>query len=99
MFIYRAVQELLFNAAKHSTANSARVTLTNTEKNIQITVSDQGQGFNTGLLESASTKVGLGLMSVRERANYFGGSFEINSSPGKGSRFTLTLPIGVTPST
>jgi PAS domain S-box-containing protein len=93
VFIYRAVQELLFNVVKHSCAKSARVALTNTEKNIQITVSDDGQGFNTDLLESASTRVGLGLMSVRERANYFGGSLEINSSPGQGSRFTLTLPI------
>ncbi|KJS33088.1 MAG: hypothetical protein VR64_04065 [Desulfatitalea sp. BRH_c12] len=93
VFIYRAVQELLFNVVKHSAAKSARVALTNTEKNIHITVSDEGQGFNTDLLESASTKAGLGLMSVRERANYFGGNLEINSSPGQGSRFTLTLPI------
>lgn len=92
-FIVRAVQELLFNVVKHSAAKSARVALTSTEKNIQITVSDEGQGFNTDLLESAGTKDGLGLMSVRERANYFGGSFDISSSPGKGSRFTISLPI------
>jgi two-component system CheB/CheR fusion protein len=93
IFIYRAVQELLFNVVKHSTVKNARVALSNTEKNIQNTVSDEGQGFNPDLLDSASTKAGLGLMSVRERANYFGGSLEINSSPGQGSRFTLILPI------
>ncbi len=93
MFIYRAVQELLFNVVKHSTAKSARVALTNTEQNIQISVSDEGKGFDTDQLESASTRAGLGLASVRERANYFGGRLEIKSSPGQGSRFTLILPI------
>jgi PAS domain S-box-containing protein len=94
VFIYRAVQELLFNAVKHSGVQNAQVLLANSEKALQVTVSDQGRGFDTGMLESISPRAGLGLMSLRERANYFGGILEIDSSPGQGSRFTLTLPIG-----
>jgi PAS domain S-box-containing protein len=96
VFIYRAVQELLFNAFKHSNVKSAQVTLTHTKKTLQIIVSDPGQGFKTDVLESMSEKAGLGLMSLRERANYFGGSLQVDSSPGRGSRFTLTLPINHT---
>lgn len=96
MFIFRSVQELLFNVVKHSKVKTARITLSDSEKNFKITVSDQGQGLNTALLESPHVKAGLGLMSVRERADHFGGSLEIDSSPGQGSRFTLTLPIGAT---
>jgi PAS domain S-box-containing protein len=92
MFVYRAIQELLFNVVKHAMVKSARVILANTEKYLQITVGDQGQGFNAGMLESASAK-GLGLVSLRERAIFLGGSLDIASSPGRGSRFTLTLPI------
>lgn len=94
VFIYRAVQELLFNTVKYSRAKSAQVTLAYSEKVFQVTVSDQGQGFDTSVLDSISPKAGLGLLSLRERANYFGGILEIDSSPGKGSRFMLTLPIG-----
>jgi PAS domain S-box-containing protein len=92
-FAYRAVQEMLFNAVKHSMAESAQVKLTFIEEKLAITVSDQGRGFSLDMLDSSGRKAGLGLMTLRERANYFGGSLEIDTSPGKGSRFILTLPI------
>jgi signal transduction histidine kinase len=92
-FVYRAVQEMLFNAVKHSMAKNASVNLALAGENLKITVSDQGRGINPDILKSAGKKAGLGLMTIRERANYFGGSLEIETSPGQGSRFTLTLPI------
>jgi signal transduction histidine kinase len=91
VFIYRAVQELLFNIVKHANIKTACVTLKNSDKDFGITVEDQGQGFDTKNLTNGTA--GLGLMSIRERANYFRGTFEIYSSPGKGSRFTISLPI------
>ena len=92
-FVYRAVQEMLFNAVKHSMAKKAEVRLALVDKNLKITVSDQGCGFNPDILKSARKKASLGLMTLREGANYFGGSLEIDTSPGQGSRFTLTLPL------
>jgi two-component system, NarL family, sensor kinase len=94
VFIYRSVQELLFNIVKHANVKSALATLTSTAKNLNISIKDQGKGFNPDILNSE--KIGLGLMSIQARAHYFGGNFTITSSPGKGSRFTICLPISFT---
>lgn len=94
MFVFRAVQELLFNVVKHAGVKSARVALSYTDDDIIIHVSDEGRGFNPDILNSSPEKAGLGLLSLRERASYIGGSFKIESVLGRGSRFTLLLPLG-----
>ncbi len=86
VFIYRAVQELLFNAVKHSTVKRARVALALVGEVLRITVSDQGCGFDANALESGRKEAGLGLIRLRERSNFLGGRLEIESAPGKGSR-------------
>jgi PAS domain S-box-containing protein len=93
IFIFRAVQELLFNIVKHGKVNSAQVDLVNSNGNLMLAVIDRGSGFDPGTLCSSDVK-GLGLISLRERANAMGGSLAIESSPGKGSRFVLNLPAG-----
>ena len=96
VFMFRAVQELLFNVVKHAGVKSARVFLTGSDDFLIITVSDQGRGFNPGALASASATAGLGLLSLRERANYIGGSLVIESALGRGSCFTLSVPLKLT---
>jgi PAS domain S-box-containing protein len=95
VFMLRAVQELLFNIAKHAGVKDAKVVLSGSDDSLTITVSDQGRGFNPDILESSETKTGLGLLSLRERVNYIGGSLRIESAPGQGSRFSLTLPCSL----
>jgi len=95
-FMFRAVQELLFNVVKHAGVNSARIFLTGSDDSLIITVSDQGRGFDPGDLDSATAKAGLGLLSLRERADYIGGGLVIESAPGRGSRFTLSVPLKLT---
>ena len=92
-FLFRAVQELLFNVIKHAHTKSVQIVISRSDEAIAIEVIDQGLGFDTGIIDSAIVKGGLGLRSIRERAIYVGGSLSIDSSPGKGSRFTLTVPI------
>jgi PAS domain S-box-containing protein len=92
LFMFRAVQELLFNIAKHAGVKDAEVVLSGSDDSLTICVSDHGCGFNPNILESSGTKTGLGLLSLRERASYIGGSFTIESTPGQGSRLSLTLP-------
>lgn len=92
LFLFRAVQELLFNVIKHAEVKEARVLITESEKNITITVIDEGKGFDFDKLSTAE-RPGFGLLSIEERAVYIGGAFNIDSAPGKGSRFTLTIPI------
>ncbi len=92
IFIFRAIQELLFNVVKHSGVRRAAVTLRETDTSIDITVSDRGRGFDPGIIESSTPTAGLGLLSLRERARYIGGDLVIESAPGFGSRFTLVVP-------
>ncbi len=93
VFLFRSVQELLFNVVKHSGVKSAQVVLSGSDGSLAVTVSDQGRGFNPDILESYTATRGFGLLSLRERVRYIGGNLLIETSPGQGSRFTLTVPI------
>ena len=93
VFLFRAVQELLFNVIKHAGVKSAHVALSGSNSNITITVSDDGIGINPDILNTPTATGGFGLLSLRERARYMGGSLAIESTPGQGSRFTLTVPL------
>jgi signal transduction histidine kinase len=90
VFIVRTAQELLFNIVKHAGVKTAQVALSASKNDLVVSVSDQGIGFNSDLLNSST---GLGLLSIRERAGHIGAQLDIESTPGQGSRFTLTIPI------
>jgi PAS domain S-box-containing protein len=92
-FLFRSVQELLFNVVKHSQARKARVRLSCSGGQLAVTVSDSGQGFDARILDPAAGQaIGSGLLSIRERLLAIGGSLEVESAPGAGSRLTLTFP-------
>jgi PAS domain S-box-containing protein len=95
VFLFRAVQELLFNVVKHAKVKRARIELAGTDGCLALIVSDRGQGIKPDILESGSAPAGLGLLSLRERAQYIGGSLVIESEPGLGSRFTLKIPYNI----
>jgi signal transduction histidine kinase len=85
----RVAQEALTNAAKHATgATLATVTLTRDGKVLTMTLHDNGEGFDTS--ESGS---GIGLSSMRERAEGLGGELLIESTPSLGTTITLRLPL------
>lgn len=85
--IYRLAQETLHNITKHAQAKSARLTLVKDARSVRLTVQDDGHGFDAGRTR------GLGLLGMRERVARLHGSFDIDSSPGKGTRVTVTLPL------
>lgn len=93
IFIFRAVQELLFNIVKHAGVKTAKVSLSQSGGHFDVAVSDAGKGFDPAILESLPVKSGFGLLSLRERASYIGGKLDIQSAPGQGSRFILTVPL------
>ncbi|MFP4533400.1 MAG: ATP-binding protein [Desulfobacterales bacterium] len=95
VFLFRAVQELLFNTAKHSGVNSARVVLSAADQIFTIRVSDPGRGFDPETINDSNANKGIGLLSLRERAKAMGGSLSIESRPGKGCCFTLSVPFPV----
>ena len=101
VLLFESVRELLFNAAKHSQVQAARVSVRRSGDGLlRVTVSDEGSGFDLGRLKPAGEPGGgFGLFSIRERLNLIGGRFEVHSTPGQGSRFVLTVPLGGGPAT
>jgi signal transduction histidine kinase len=85
--LFRIIQEGLANIARHSHASSVDLSLEYTTSMVTLNVNDNGQGFETHLTHS-----GLGLKSMRERAEALGGSFTIDSAPEHGTRITVTFP-------
>jgi signal transduction histidine kinase len=88
---YRIVQEALNNVAKHAQATRCDVRLTHLPDRLLVEVEDNGIGF----VEDHDRPIvarGLGLVSVRERANRLGGTFNILSAPGEGTRLIVSLP-------
>ncbi|MCL5099055.1 MAG: response regulator [Candidatus Omnitrophica bacterium] len=94
VLLFQAVRELLFNVVKHAGVNTARVEVTKIAGNkLKIVVSDQGMGFDMNQPSPAGSSTrGFGLFSIRERLSLFGGSLQIESISGRGSRFTLVAP-------
>jgi signal transduction histidine kinase len=87
ILIYRILQESLNNVAKHSNADSVTVCLEEIDNRIELTVSDNGEGFDLNdVLEAESRDRGLGLQSIRERTELFGGKVEINTQKGAGTK-------------
>lgn len=91
--IYRIMQECLSNVIKHSEATDVRVQLKKLEKEISITISDNGKGFNVEKKFSDTERKGFGLRGIPERVKLFGGELNIESKPGKGTRIKIILPI------
>ena len=88
-FLYRAVQELLFNVAKHARVNEARIRLRRRGQCVCLSISDRGRGFDPQELQEAA---GYGLLSIRERVALLGGRMKIRSAKGKGSTFYVVVP-------
>lgn len=86
--VYRLVQEALTNAVKHAGASHVSVSAREAEGEIQISVRDDGGGFDPG----AST-AGRGLRGMRERIELFGGHIEISSTPGEGTEVSAGVPL------
>ncbi len=88
--IYRAIQELLNNAVKHANPEKVEVNLTNRDSILELSVIDDGEGFNPNEVVEES---GLGLKGIRENINIAGGEFDIFSEKGEGTRAVIQLPL------
>jgi two-component system sensor histidine kinase DegS len=90
MAVFRIIQEALHNIIKHAAATHVDLAFARqSEGGWEITIADNGRGFD---LEAAATRVGSGLVSMRERAVIIGGTLDLTSRPGYGTKLTLTIP-------
>lgn len=85
--LFRIVQEALANTARHSSAQHANISLEYEGDMVKMTIRDDGCGFDKNVQRG-----GLGLYSMRERAEVLGGSFSVESSPDQGTKIVVTLP-------
>ena len=85
--IYRLVQEALNNAARHAGAKHAWVELRRADGKIEVTVRDDGAGFDP------KRSRGLGLMGMEERVRRLGGTLQVESKPGAGTTVRAELPV------
>ncbi len=88
--VFRIVQEGLRNLKKYSGAEDAEVNLKMTGERLEVTVRDEGYGFD---LQGLHKNEGLGIRSMEERARSLGGKFEIRSESGKGTTLKASVPV------
>jgi signal transduction histidine kinase len=92
--IYRLVQELLNNVRKHSQARMVTIELKRLPHGVSILVEDDGIGFvPETVLGRLGPHAGIGLAAVREQVQVAGGTFELDSQPGLGTRVAILLPM------
>ena len=91
--LYRITQEAVRNAVEHGAAHEVLIQLTVGDRDMLLTVQDDGQGF-----EAKANGHGMGLRIMRYRAQCIGGSCEVHSGPNKGTIVSCRVPLEVQPS-
>lgn len=89
--LYRILQGQVKNILKHSGANVIEVKLSLAGGIARMRIFDNGRGFDT-----RKPRKGIGLNNIRNRAESFGGKFQLNSSPGMGCEITVEIPVDTT---
>jgi PAS domain S-box-containing protein len=90
LVLFRIAQEALRNAEKHAGECSARITIEFRDEDVQLSVADDGRGFESAASDSAREGK-LGLLGMRERAELLGADLRIESAVGKGTSVTVLL--------
>lgn len=90
MSVYRVLQESLNNVFRHSLASRVRVSLAHADKVLELTIADNGIGFDVAAPPKASS---FGLSAQREQVAALGGTLEVASERSHGTRITLRLPL------
>lgn len=90
--LFSIARELIANATKHADARTVTVSVRRDDRKVVLEVADDGRGFETGRLDEALRAGHIGLASCAERAEAFGGRFEIISGHGQGTVVSAVLP-------
>ncbi|WP_237589052.1 tetratricopeptide repeat-containing sensor histidine kinase [Polaribacter sargassicola] len=88
--IFRIVQELTTNIIKHADAKNATINLSFYDQNLNIIIEDNGKGFD---INNVNLKNGMGISSIKTRIKHLNGTFEIDSTIGKGSSVIIDIPV------
>ena len=89
--LMRIIQEALSNVRKHACAKNVQLVFAVSDSSVQIGICDDGQGFDSALVQVQSDR--FGLQAMRERAEALGGRFEVISQPSQGTQVKVQLPV------
>ena len=92
IMIFRAIQELLGNSARHSQAATLKLHIDMGNEQVRVSVDDNGKGFDPEAVRAGNS---LGLKLIQERTEMLGGTFEMDSSIGKGARIVFSVPARI----
>jgi two-component system sensor histidine kinase DegS len=95
--VFRIVQEALMNVAKHAHANHAQVSIEMNGDTLSVMIEDDGTGFNADDSTLNDPKF-RGLSTMNQRVEMFGGQFNLDTEPGRGTRVVVNLPAELTSS-
>ncbi len=87
LILYRVAQEGITNAIRHGKAQAIEIILERKSNTIQLTIKDNGKGFNP-----VATNHGLGLVGIRERVELLDGNFSVKTTPGSGTQLLIEIP-------
>jgi two-component system sensor histidine kinase DegS len=90
IMVFRAVQELLSNATRHSGADSIKIHIDTGETNIRVNVEDNGKGFDVEKAMQGS----MGLKVIKDRVEILQGEFNLDTAMGQGTRVAFSIPAG-----
>ncbi len=91
--LFRIAQEAITNCAKHAAASTIRIQLIDGGGDVTLRVGDDGIGFDPHQLRGRDSPRGLGLITMRERAEFAGGRFELNSQRGRGTQIEVAFDV------
>ena len=91
--LFRIYQESLTNVARHANASFVTTDFTVEGDTLKLTITDNGKGFDPGI---SGIKKTLGLLGMKERTLMMGGTYVINSTPGKGTTVYVSVPMQTT---
>lgn len=93
VLVFKLIRELLRNVVKHAGVDTAAVRVRGDAAGLVVEVSDAGRGFAWDPANLTSPQRGFGLWSIADRLAQVGGQLGVDSAPGQGARFTLTIPL------
>lgn len=91
--LFRITQEALTNVAKYAEASQVTVKLELSSKQLNLSIKDDGCGFDPNEVLGEDNYAGWGLVGIRERALLLGGYYEIDSKPGRGTCIRVSVPL------
>lgn len=94
--VFRVAQEAITNVARHSRARTVAIALQVTDGIVRLEVNDDGVGFDAGAFLHAPDRRRLGIAGMQERVELLGGTLDITSASGTGTRIVMAVPVSVT---